>query len=74
MTTLRRAFPVARRPHRCTSCNGPIRVGDRYHRWTGTGDCWEGIATAKDLFAYEREHLETPRVVIPDTPRPPRGT
>lgn len=44
MTTLSRAYPVARKGHRCGSCAGRIHPGERYHRWTGTGDLWDGIA------------------------------
>lgn len=47
-TTLSRAFPTAIKAHRCGSCNGPIAKGEQYHRWTGTGDLWEGVATLKE--------------------------
>jgi len=48
MTTLARSFPIARRPHRCGSCHGPIAPGEMYHRWKGTGDEWDGVATLKE--------------------------
>ncbi len=48
MTTLSRSYPVARKPHRCDGCGFKIYRGDRYHRWTGTDDLWEGLATYKE--------------------------
>jgi hypothetical protein len=52
MTTLSHAYPVARRHHRCGSCERPIQPGDRYHRWSGTGDYWDGIMTLKECAEY----------------------
>jgi hypothetical protein len=48
MTTLSSTYPTARRTHRCSSCARPIRPGETYHRWKGTGDLWDGVATAKE--------------------------
>lgn len=48
MTTLDRAYPVARKGHRCGSCAGRIHPGERYYRWTGTGDEWDGIGHMKE--------------------------
>lgn len=48
MSTVSLTFPVARRAHRCTSCRSLIAAGERYRRWTGTGDMWPGLATAKE--------------------------
>jgi predicted RNA-binding Zn-ribbon protein involved in translation (DUF1610 family) len=63
MATLSRAFPVARRPHHCGSCGQRIEPGEQYHRWTGTGDCWEGVMTLKECrecfarYVVQRVHL-----------------
>jgi hypothetical protein len=40
-------FPVAKKFHRCSCCNGPIEKGERYRRWTGRSDLWIGLATEK---------------------------
>lgn len=48
ITTVSRSYPVACKPHRCDGCSGAIVRGDRYHRWTGIGDEWEGLATSKE--------------------------
>lgn len=48
MSTLSREFPIARKGHRCSSCAAPIHPGERYHRWTGTGDEWIGVAHMKE--------------------------
>lgn len=60
MPTLSRSFPVANKAHRCGSCEGPIEKGERYHRWTGTGDEWIGPATLKECaecFSRYTRHL-----------------
>ena len=57
MNTLRRQFPVARKNHRCGSCDsGTIAKGERYHLWVGTGDEWDGIATHRECEACFRRY------------------
>ena len=46
--TVKRTFPRAKKAIRCTSCGDLIDKGIRYHRWTGRGDLWDGLATAKE--------------------------
>ncbi len=46
--TVSRTYPRASRAIRCTSCGELIAQGAHYHRWTGTGDYWDGLATAKE--------------------------
>lgn len=62
MTTLHRSWPVARRPHRCDRCSDLIEPGDRYYRWKGTSDLWDGVMTAKECEScattFNREQQE----------------
>lgn len=61
--TLHRSFPVARKPHRCTSGGCPIPAGEQYHRWKGTTDVTEGVVTLKECrdcferYIFERVYL-----------------
>ena len=48
MSTLTRAFPVARKHHRCMCCRSIIPPGEQYHYWTGTSDMWPGVQTLKE--------------------------
>jgi hypothetical protein len=61
-TTLQTSHPTARRPHRCSSCERLIQPGERYHRWKGTSDMWQGVGTVKECAAccerYGRPILE----------------
>jgi hypothetical protein len=68
--TLDRAFPVARKTHRCTSGGCVIKVGERYHRWKGTTDVTEGIMTLKECrecferYVFERYYLSPENLAI----------
>ena len=31
---------VARKPHRCSWCGGPIAEGENYWKWTSVVDAW----------------------------------
>lgn len=46
--TVSQAWPIARRAYRCTSCHDLIDKGQRYYRWTGRSDFWDGLATARE--------------------------
>lgn len=49
MTTLSSSYPVARKPHRCTSCSAWIPEGARYHRWVvRLEEGWDGLPTARE--------------------------
>lgn len=64
MTALSRTFPVARWDIPCSSCRSLIARGERYHRWVGTGDEWDGLATLKEcgrcFDRYERYRTLVP--------------
>lgn len=59
MATLDEKWPLARTRHRCGSCNGIIEPGERYLRWKGTSDYWEGVATLKECQSCSKRYGRT---------------